>query len=142
MENTKPPVWFWIVVSLLLLWNILGIIALVGQINLNEDALALMTPEEQEFYRNMPMWVTWAFGLAVFAGFLGCVGLLARRRWARPLLIASLIGVIIQIAYNLIAGNGLQVYGGLALLMPAFTLAVSIFLVWLAGHGTRKHWLL
>ncbi len=142
MENKKSvPVWYYFIVSLLLIWNIIGIVTLTGQVTLTKDAMAMMTPEEQQFYIDMPMWVTWAFALAVFGGTFGCIALLARRKWARPFLILSLIGVLVQITYNLALGNGLQVFGGGAIVLPLFTLAIAIFLVWLSGAGIRKGWL-
>lgn len=141
MENKSIPVWYWIIVSLLLIWNIMGMITLTGQVTLTKDAMDLMSPEEQQFYMDMPQWVTLAFGLAVFGGFFGCIALLARRKWARYFLIASLIGVIAQISYNIILGGGLDVFGGYGLILPIFTLVIAIFLVWLSEAGLRKGWL-
>ena len=42
------------------------------------------------------MWVTGLFAIGVFAGALGTLGLVLRRRWARPLLLLSLVAVILQ----------------------------------------------
>lgn len=141
MSTWKPPIWYWITLSLLLLWNVIGIVTLIGQVTLSEDAMAMMTPAERQFYLDMPGWVNWAFGLAVFGGFMGCVALLARRKWARPFLIASLIGVIVQFGYNLFIGGGLEVFDTGALALPLITLIIAIFLVWLSGASQRKGWL-
>lgn len=142
MENkVSVPVWFYIIASLLLIWNIIGIVTLTGQVTLTKDALSMMTPEEQQFYIDMPLWVIWAFALGVFGGFFGCIALLAKRRWAKYFLIASLIGIIIQIIYNLAMGDGIQVYEGTALLLPILSVAVAIFAILLSVIGIRKGWL-
>lgn len=141
MDNIGLPRWFRILAVSLLIWNIIGIITLIGQVNLTKDALAMMTPPERQFYIDMPVWVVSAFALNVFGGFVGCLTLLAKRKWARSFLIASLIGVSVQIAYYWVKGNGLQVFSGRAILLPAFILSVAILSVWLAQLGIRKGWL-
>lgn len=141
MKNKSIPVWYWFIASLLLIWYIIGIITLTGQVTLTKDALEMMTPNERQFYIDMPLWVTWAFALGVFGGFFGSIALLTKRKWAKPFLIASLIGVIAQIIYNLGMGGGLKIYAGIAIVVPVVRVAVGIFAIWLSVEGIRRAWL-
>ncbi|MBN2868591.1 MAG: hypothetical protein JXK08_07965, partial [Flavobacteriaceae bacterium] len=55
----KPPIWFWIVSVIALLWNAMGVMAYLGQAFLTEEALAAMPPEQQEIYSiDYPAWYT------------------------------------------------------------------------------------
>lgn len=146
MENKSIPiksipVWYWFVASLLLIWYIIGIVLLTGQVTLTEDALDMMTQSERQLYIDMPLWVVWAFALGVFGGFFGCVALLTKRKWAKYFIIASLIGIIAQIIYNLAMSGGLEVYAGNAILIPVLRVAIGIFAIWLSVAGIRRGWL-
>lgn len=142
MENNNAiPVWYWIIAVLLLIWYILGIITLTGQVNLTEEALKMMTPAERQFYIDMPLWVIWAYALGVFGGFFGTIALLTKRRWAKYFLIASLIGVFAHIIYYLAAGGGLQVFRGIAIILPLAQIVIGAFAIWLSKFGIRKGWL-
>jgi hypothetical protein len=68
-ETEKAPIWYWIVSSLALLWNLAGVFAFVQAIVLQNYA----TPEEGELWNATPTWAVIAFGTAVFGGALGCI---------------------------------------------------------------------
>ncbi|VAW11040.1 hypothetical protein MNBD_BACTEROID03-2112 [hydrothermal vent metagenome] len=99
MTNTtrvKPPIWFWIVSVLALLWNLLGVMAYLAQVNMTDETLAALPEAERALYENQPIWATMAFAIAVWGGALGSLALLLRKRWARAVLLISLIGIIVQ----------------------------------------------
>ena len=79
-STTKPPVWFWIISVVALLWNGMGVNAYLQQAYMTEGFKAQYNAEQLEAIANTPAWVTAAFAIAVFAGFLGCVGLLLRKK--------------------------------------------------------------
>ena len=95
-ETAANPVpgWFKTLAIVALIWNLLGVMSFFMQMNMSEEALALLPQAEQELYRNIPVWVTAAYGLAVFAGTLGCLMMMSRKSVAVPLLIASLVFLI------------------------------------------------
>lgn len=142
MTNTasKVPTWFWIVSVLALLWNLLGVLAFFGTVNMSEEALSQFSAAEQEIYRNTPIWATIAFAVAVFAGALGCLGLVLRKNWAKPLLIASLIGVLLQNFHSFILENGLEVYGTDRLAMPTLVIVIGALLIWLFTKVQPRAW--
>lgn len=54
--STKPPVWFWIVAIVALLWNALGIMAYLMRAYLTDEAIAALPQEQQVYIQNQPAW--------------------------------------------------------------------------------------
>lgn len=139
-STTKVPTWFWIVSILALIWNLMGLMAFFATINMNPETLATFPEAEQEIYRNTPIWATLAFAVAVFGGTLGSLGLVLRKPWAKPVLIASLLGVLLQNLHTFIFANGLEVYGIERVAMPAMIIIIGGLLIWLANSVESKTW--
>ena len=67
---------------------------------MTEEMIAALPEEQQaELLVEHPAWYTAAFALAVFCGFLGCIALLIKKKWAHSLFLISALGAIIQHAY-------------------------------------------
>ena len=62
----KPHFSFWIIAGLGLVWNLMGCLNFITQ--MNADAVAKMPELYQLIISSRPLWATLAFGLAVFAG--------------------------------------------------------------------------
>ncbi len=139
--TNKPPVWFWIVSVLTLLWNGAGVYQYLQQTYDTESHRAMYTAEQLEMVNNTPSWVMAAFAIAVFGGLLGCIGLLLRKKWAKSILLLSLIGIIVQLIYNLFISKAMEVYGPGAVIMPIMVLIVGILLILFAKKGISKGWL-
>ncbi len=137
----KLPTWFWIVAVAALLWNLLGVMAFVGQVTLTPEALAEMEPGERALYENVPIWATIAFALAVFGGALGCVLLLLRKRLASTVFLISLIGIVVQMGYNFFLSGSLAVYGPGALAMPVMILVIGAGLLLFSKHAAKVGWI-
>ena len=136
-STTKPTALFWTISIIALLWNIMGVFAYLGQAYMTEDALALLPEAEQAYYANVPMWVTAAFAIAVFTGFLGSVALIVKKKWAKPMFLISFITVVAQVVYNLIIQDFVSL-GGTRIILPLVTLAVAAFLIWFAKNSIAK----
>jgi hypothetical protein len=141
IESQKPPLWFWILSVLMLLWNGMGVLAYVQDATLSTAALQAMSETERALRLSRPAWATAAFAVAVFGGVAGCLLLLVRNRFALPVLVLSLLGVIVQMAHAFLIADSYAVYGPGGLIMPAMVLAGALFLAWFARHGRRKGWL-
>lgn len=140
--TNKPPVWFWIVSVLALLWNGTGVNFYLQQAYNTESHQAMYTPEQLEMINNMPAWATATFAIAVFAGLLGCIALLLKKKWARPLFLLSLLGILgHQIIYNLFMSGAMEEYGATAVVMPIITLIIGIYLLSFSRKGITKGWL-
>lgn len=137
-STAAPPTWFWVVASAALLWNVLGVVAFIGQITMDPASLP---PAELEFYKATPMWATAAFAVAVFGGTLGCIGLLLRKGWAFLMLAVCLLGIVVQTGHSLLIGNGIEVFGPAGLILPVLTFSIGAALVWFAHYADGRGWL-
>lgn len=128
---------FWAIGAIALIWNVLGAINFVAQ--MNPDMFAAYRESERAIIEGRPAWATIAFAIAVFGGALGCVLLLLKKSAAFYLFIASLLGVIVTMMHTLGAGIdfGLGEILGI-ILMP---LVLAAFLIWYAKLAESKNWI-
>jgi len=141
-SSTKPPVWFWIVSVIALLWNGWGVNMYLQQAYNTESYRAMYPdPEMLEMANNTPAWATAAYAIAVFTGLFGCVGLLLRKKWAKSIFVLSLLGVVVSMTYHLFMSKAFEVYGTEVVVMPIVVTLIAIFLVWFAKKGIAKDWL-
>ena len=138
---SNVPTWFWVVSGIALLWNLMGVMMFFAQIMMTEEAMATLPAEQQELYNSAPMWSTIAFAVAVFGGAIGCVGLLMRAKWAFPVFIVSLIGVLAQQAYFFLMSDTVAVMGIGALIPTMIVLVIAILLVMFSKIWIGKGWL-
>lgn len=127
------PRWFTPVVVIALLWNLLGVAAIVA------DILGAMAAGKEAAASARPLWSVVASLVAVVGGTLGCLALLLRRRFATWLLVASLAGVILQDAGLVIAARGAA--NPAAIVLQGLVFAVAVALVWLVRRAVRAGWL-
>ncbi|MEP3836948.1 MAG: hypothetical protein ABJM36_04845 [Algibacter sp.] len=138
MTNTltnKPPFWFWIVSSIALIWNGLGVDGYLGQAYNTERYRSSFTQEQLELAANAPSWTMAAFAIAVFTGVLGAVFLLLRKRIATTFWMISLIAVILQMGYGLVTGEAASIAMVLMIIVFAFAF------LWFSRFSASKGWL-
>lgn len=137
----KPPMWFYVVATAALLWNLAGCAAFIADLHLSPEDIAKLPDAQQMLYRERPLWAVAATGIAVVGGAVGCLGLLLRKRWATGLLIASLLGVLAQDVGLFIMLENLKAANPVAPLLQGAVLLVAIGLVPLAGLAGARGWL-
>jgi hypothetical protein len=135
------PKWFLPVAIVALLWNLLGCVAYLSDVTLKPEDIAKMSAAQQALYAARPVWAVAATAIAVWGGAAGCIGLIMRRRWATPLLVASLAGVIAQdVGLFLLSGVGGQA-GAVVFALQGLVLLIAIALVALARKASAREWL-
>ena len=139
-DTNRPPIYFWMFVIFALIWNLMGVYQFYLVATFTPETLAEMSAEEAALYENVPIWVMIAFSFAVFGGTAGCIALLWKKAMAHSLFIASMVGIVIQMFYNLVVSDALEVYGPGGLIMPIMILLVGILLIWLAKKAQSKGW--
>ena len=82
-----------------------------------------------------------ATALAVWCGALGCVALLLRKRWAVPLFLVSLLGVIGQDVWLFGMSGSVAQAGGVAFVLQGLVLVVAIALLLLARNAAARRWI-
>ncbi|WP_242204709.1 hypothetical protein [Aestuariivivens insulae] len=138
----KPPIWFWIVSILALIWNGMGAMQYVGQAYMTESFKSQYSAEQLEVFTNLPAWYTAAFAFAVWGGVLGCIGLLLRKKWAKGLFLISLLGIIVQMFHNLFVSDSSITYGPFVIAMTIMIPIVGILLVILSKKAIAKGWII
>lgn len=144
METTKIkiPVWFWVLAIFFLLWNSMGVISFFAHTFISEEALTKLPSNERELYGDYPLWTTLIFAIAVFFGFIGSIGVFAKKKWSKTAFIISLCAIVPQMIQNVFFTKSIEVYGlAQAVTMPIMVVAFGVFLVWFSNYGIKKHWL-
>jgi hypothetical protein len=129
---------FWIIGTLMLIWNAMGCINFFVQ--MNPDMVASFREAEQTIISGRPLWATVAFAIAVFGGTLGCLLLLLKKSVAFYLFIFSLLGVVVTMIHTLSTGINFGIGEILGIiLMP---LVVAAFLIWYSKYVVGKGWII
>lgn len=139
--DSKPPVWYWIVSVIFLLWGLAGCFSLYMFITVGPTMNATPDAWEQAYAKTIPAWYVWVYVVAVGGGLLGALALLARTRVASLLTAASILGIIVQFGYvffatDLIAHKGMGVVG-----FPIFILVMALFQYAVAMKAGVNGWL-
>lgn len=137
----KAPGWFLPVAIVALLWNLLGCFAFASDLMATPADIAAMSAEQQALHAARPAWAIVATALAVIGGALGCIGLILRKRWALPLFVVSLVGVVVQDIGMFVLADGASLAGMPAVALQGVVLLVAIGLVVLARKADRNGWI-
>ena len=137
----KPRSLFYVINSMALVWNLMGVFNYLGQVLMSDEVLASLPKDQQLLYQDVPAWVTAAFAVAVFSGTLGAVFLLLKKKIASTFFILSFIGIVTQMSYGLLLDEKTDNYGPLGLLMPLMIIAVGAYLIWYSKKAKENRWL-
>ena len=135
------PGWYRVVAIVALLWNLMGCAAFAMEIFAPEMVLKTMTAEQQEWARSIPGWIYVVYGVAVFTGVAGSLGLIIRKGWSVPLFAVCLAAVLVQMGYSFIIAGGIEVLGTVDLIMPAVVIVLAGILLWFSWSARDKGWL-
>jgi len=137
----KPTGLFWVISSMALVWNLMGVFNYLTQAFMTNEVLATLPKDQQLMYQDVHSWVTAAFATAVFSGTVGALLLLLKKKNASIFFILSFVGIIIQMTYGLLINENTDSYGSLALLMPLMIIAVGAYLIWYSKKAIENRWL-
>jgi len=115
--TNKPKTAFWIIAVIALIWNLMGVMAYLGQAYMTDETKALLPEAEKALYNNVPIWVTAAFAIAVFGGVLASIALLV-----------SLIGILVQTIYNFFISAAMDLYGPGEIIMSTMVIVIGVYL--------------
>jgi len=129
---------FWAIGAVLLIYNAVGVINFVTQ--MNADVVAAMSKSHRAIIEGRPAWATAAFAIAVFGGVLGCLLLLLKKSVAYYVFIASLLGAIATMIHTIgMAGSD---FGPVEFLIGNLVqLAVTAFLIWYSKQTQSRGWI-
>ena len=139
--KNKPGVGFWIIGTLALIWNLLGVHGYIQQAYNTVAFRAQYSIEQLEIIDRLPAWVTAAFAIAVFSSAIGCLLMLAKKKVSNLFFKIGLVAVVVQTIFNLFINEGKQFYGSMEYSMLIMIPLISIFLVWYSDRSFNKGWL-
>lgn len=137
----KPANLFWLVSTLALIWNLIGVFNYLTQAFMTDEILASLPQDQQLMYQEVPAWVTAAFAVAVFSGTIGAVLMLLKKKIATTFFILSFIGIISQMSYGLLINENTDSYGPMGLLMPLMIISIGGYLIWYSKKAAEYTWL-
>ena len=134
------PAWYWVAAVGALLFECLGCFFYLAEVRLTPEQIAMLPLDQAAMLGARPGWYYAAFGVAVWVGLAGTVGLLLRKSWAVPALLISLVAVIVQFSAILIVPEMRNVSSD-ALLGPIVVALVCYGIFMLARLAKRRGWL-
>jgi len=131
-EGLRTPVHLWIIGILSLLWNLMGAFDyLATQLKL-ESYMANFnfTPEQLEYFYNIPSWAVAGWAIAVWFALVGSIGLLMRKCWSVWVFGVSIAGMLVSTIHSYLLSNGLEMMGtgGLIFSVVIWAIAIGLFL--------------
>ena len=136
-KNIAPPKWFWWVSGFGLIWNLVGVLAFVGELTMD---LGELPEAERLFFETKPSWATASFGIAVASGTLGCLAMLFRKGWAAPMLMLCIAGIVVQTFHSIALTDAVQIFGLEGLILPASVFLIAVGLTLVAKLANNRGW--
>ena len=137
----KPSNLFWVISSIALVWNLMGVFNYLDQAFMTDKVLETLPKEQQILYQDVPAWVTAAFAIAVFSGTLGSLLLLLKKKNASTFFIISFLGIMGQMSYGLLIDQNSDSYGPMGIAMPIMIIAFGGYLIWYSRKANEHRWL-
>lgn len=140
--KTKPPVWFWIISIVGLLWNLIGVNEYISAAYARDEMMATYSEAQRAIFDGQPIWLTAAFALAVFGGTLGCIALFLRKKWATPLFWISLVAVSARTGYYFFMTNTTEVFDLLqGTILPIAVIVIAGLLLIYSKISKDRNWI-
>ncbi len=128
---------FWVVGAVALVWNAMGVLNLIMQ--MNPDVLATYPESHQTIVANQTGWIAASVTVAIVGGAIGCVLLLLRKAGAVYPFYASLIGTIVVVAHTLSLPIDLSASDMVMIIvMPV---VVAALLAWYSRWTAMRGWI-
>ena len=139
--DLSVPVWFRVVSVIALLWYLMDTSAFFMRVFITDELLQAMPQVQRQHLAGIPSWVNFVFAFEVFGGTLGCICLLIRRKWALPLFIASILGVLSQTTHIWFMSDAVSLMGSSAVVMPLVAIVLGAAMIVLCRAAVAKGWL-
>ncbi len=128
---------FWVVGAVALVWNAMGVLNLIMQ--MNPDVLATYPESHQTIVANQTGWIAASVTVAIIGGTIGCVLLLLRKAGAVYLFYASLIGTIIVVAHTL--SLSIELSASDIVMIIVMPVVVAALLAWYSRWTAMRAWI-
>jgi hypothetical protein len=141
MTVNARPTHVQIVAVLALLWNLAGLWSFWYHLTATPETIAGWAPEQQAAFAAMPRWVFVPFAVGTVGGVLGSLGLLLGRRWAEPVFLLSLLGIVVNFSGYYLTTPAWRLSGPQGALFPLVIALAGLSLWVYARRGAARGWL-
>jgi hypothetical protein len=131
---------FWLLAVFALIWNVLGSLSYLGQ--MNADLVATMPETHRAIIEGRPAWATGGFAVSVFAGALGGLLLLLRKSAAFYLFVASLFGAMVTMIHTIGVATSIIEFSTVEIVVMILApLMVAALFIWYSKQAEGKGWI-
>lgn len=143
MDNaqTKAPWHLWVVGSIAVLFNSIGVFDFVMSRAKGADYMASagMTAAQVAHYLAMPAWMIVVWAVGVFGAFLASLMLLLRSALALPVFVVSLVALLVSLVYTHVLTDGGAIMGRSMAVTSAVIAVLLVGFSWYAWiMSTRR----
>ena len=132
MSWIKPPISFWIISAVSLLWNSIGALDYYMTQSRNATYIQEFTPDQLAYFSSFPPVMEAAWALGVWGALLGSILLLLRSKFAVWSFAVSLFGLAFSSYWQFFGGelSAYDVLGSVSVVMTAviWVIAIALFL--------------
>lgn len=138
---SKPPKWFWALGIVALIWNIIGVLAFIGDMSMTTKDIHALDEANRYLYTHRTTLVKVAYALAVFSGAFASIALLMRKKAAISLFVLSLIAILVQVSVTFFLTDIISIVGIDKIILPITITIIGILLLFFALFSAKKKWL-
>lgn len=139
MRNVKPPLWYWVLVVIAVLWNAGGAWDYSATQLRLDFYMESFSPEQLEYFYGFPAWYDAIWAIAVWSAFAASVLLVLRKRWSITAWQISMVSFLLSSIYifGFTDAVGMMGIGGLIFSLLIFASLVGFYMLsrWAAGKG-------
>lgn len=136
-----PPGWFKPAAIAAILFQGMGVTAYLMDALRSPAQIAQLPLDQRLMWNATPTWIYIAYAVATFAGLIGAIALMVRRRSSVPLLGLSLLAVIVQFGGIYAVPRLRNIVAPDAMIVPLAIFIVCAVIYALALHAHRREWL-
>jgi hypothetical protein len=140
-DGAAVPAWYWIAAVAALLFELLGCFFYLVEVRMSAADISALPLDQSAMLAARPSWYYAAFGIAVWVGLAGAVGLLLRRRGAVWALLVSLIAAIIQFSSAFVVPEMRAITPSDALFLPIVIIVIAYGIWHFSRLAGRRGWL-
>jgi len=141
MRKSRGPVarWFWVSAGLGTAWNAYGVSQFSQAVSATRESLIAtgMTEAQADAMSSYPAWMTAAFAIGTIGGLIGSILLLARKRQATAVFVASLAAYVVLYIGDITQGVFAAI-GASQMMILSVVVVIAAALLWLSRRSERN----